>query len=133
MSIDSVGNFLTIIRNGILVTKSFVFVPYSKMNLAIAEILKNEGYIKDVTVVNDEENEVKRRIKVFLKYVDGESVIREITRISKPGRRRYIKEGSIKPVIGNLGISILTTNKGVMSNRDAQKYSVGGELICTVW
>lgn len=131
MSIDTIGNFLTIIRNGLLVTKASVFAPYSKMNMAIAQILKEEGFIRDVTLV--EQDTVKKEIKISLKYVDGESVIREITRISKPSRRQYVKENNIKPIIGNLGISILTTNQGVISNKDAQRLSVGGEVICTVW
>jgi len=131
MSIDSIGNFLTIIRNGILVSKPFVLAPYAKMRQAIAEILKDEGFIRDFVIITDETG--KKTIKVLFKYVDGESVIHEITRISKPSRRFYTGSQAIKPVISGLGLSILTTNKGVISHKKAETLCVGGEVICTVW
>lgn len=130
MAIDTIGDFLTIIRNGVAVSKRSVVAPYSRLKFEIANILKNEGFIKDVIV---EEDNNHKQIKVFLKYVDGESVIHEITRISKPSRRVYESSINIKPIIGGLGISILTTNKGALTNRDARKIGVGGEIICTVW
>lgn len=129
MSVDSIANFLTIIRNGILVSKRSVITPYSKINFEIAGILKEEGFIDDFFVV---ENKFKQ-LKILLKYVDGESAIHEITRISKPGRRTYEGVSQLKPVIGGLGISILTTNKGLMTNKKAKQLSLGGEVICTVW
>ena len=131
MSIDSIGNFLTIIRNGILVSKPFVVVPYAKMRQSIAQILKDEGFIRDFAVVADDAS--KKQIKVLFKYVDGESVIHEITRISKPSRRSYTGSNEIKPVINGLGLSILTTSKGVVSHKKAVELGVGGEVICTVW
>ena len=131
MSVDTIGDFLTIIRNGLMVSKPFVVIPYSKMKFEIAKILKEEGFIKDCTVL--EGDSVKKAIKVFLKYVDNESVIHEITRISKPGRRCYSGSTTVKPVIGGLGVSILSTNRGIMSNRKAKELNVGGEVICTVW
>ncbi len=97
MSIDVIGDFLTIIRNGFMSSKSFVIAPFSGMNLEIAQILKAEGFIKDSAVT---EQDGKRYIKVFLKYVDGESVIHEIKRVSRPGRRDYKGAQGIKPVIG---------------------------------
>ncbi len=130
MSIDAIGNFLTIVRNGIMASKSFVLAPYSGMRLAIAKILKEEGFIRDFLVI-DQDN--RKAIKVVLKYVDGESVIHELTRCSTPGRRQYVNVGAIKPVIGGLGISILTTNRGVISDRKAKELAVGGEILCTVW
>lgn len=130
MSIDSIGDFLTIIRNGLFVAKPFVETSYSKMRFAIAEILKDEGFIRDVEV-RDEDG--KKVLKVVCKYFGNESVIHEIKRISTPGCRRYAGVDEIKPVIGNLGISILTTNQGVMSHKQAKKLGVGGEIICTVW
>lgn len=132
MSIDAVGNFLTIIRNGLMVSKPFVVAPHSKMNVSIAEILKDEGFIKSFVVLEGE-NSAQRNIKLFLKYVDGESVIHEITRMSKPSRRKYAGVRYFKPVIGGLGISILTTNKGILTNKKAKEFQVGGEVICTVW
>lgn len=131
MSIDVIGNFLTIIRNGLMASKPFVQAPHSKMSLAIAQTLKEEGFIRNFEVADVDT--VKKTIKIFLKYVGGESVIHEITRISTPGRRRYIGNGSIKPVIGGLGISILTTNKGIITNKKARELGVGGEVLCTVW
>jgi small subunit ribosomal protein S8 len=131
MSIDSIGNFLTNIRNAVMVSKTSVVSPYSKMNDGIAAILKDEGFIRDFTVTADETG--KKSLKVFLKYVDGESVIHEITRVSKPSRRYYTDATSIKPVIGGLGVSVLTTNKGIVSNKKAEDLGIGGEVICTVW
>lgn len=136
MSIDSIGDFLTIIRNGILRGKAFVVAPYSVLKRDIAQTLKNEGFIRDFAIVN--ELEVKKQIKIYIKYVDGESVIHEIKRISTPGCRQYAQIRSqghhkIKPVIGGLGVSILTTNKGVLSHKQAKAMGVGGEVICTVW
>lgn len=114
-----------------MVSKPFVIAPYSKMQHEIAQILKKEGFIRDMNIVTDEAG--KKSLKVFLKYVDGESVIHEITRMSKPSRRLYAGSTRIKPVIGGLGLSILTTNKGIISHLDAQALGVGGEVICTVW
>lgn len=132
MSIDTVGNFLTIIRNGLLVSKPFVAAPHSKLNVSIAQILKDEGFIKNFNIVETEDN-AQRALKIFLKYVDGESVIHDIRRVSKPSRRKYAGIGNIRPVIGGLGISILTTNKGILTNKKAKELQVGGEVICTVW
>lgn len=131
MSIDSIGNFLTIIRNGIAVSKPFVVLPYAKMRQAIAEILKEEGFIRDTAVLADDTG--KKSLKIFLKYVEGESVIHELTRISKPSRRFYAGSNGIKPVISGLGLSIITTSKGVISHKKAEAMNVGGEVICTVW
>ena len=131
MSIDAIGNFLTIIRNGLMVSKPFVVAPYSKMNEAIAQILKNEGFIRSVAVTQEDEH--RKQLKLFLKYVDGESVIHELSRVSKPSLRKYAGAQSVKPVIGGLGISILTTNKGIITNKQAKELGVGGEIICTVW
>jgi len=130
MSIDYIGDFLTIIRNSVLLSKPFVYASHSNMRLAVALILKDEGFIRDVFV---EEEEGRKYLKVLLKYVEGESVIHEIKRISTPGSRKYVKKDAIKPVIGGLGISILTTGRGIVSHKQAKEYGVGGEIICTVW
>jgi small subunit ribosomal protein S8 len=131
MSADVIGDFLTIIRNGIMASRPFVIASYSKIKRELAYILKNEGFIKDFVIIEDDP--IKKKIQVFLKYVDGESVIHEITRISTPGRRSYSKVKNIKPVIGGLGVSILSTNRGLVTNRQAKESDVGGEVICTVW
>ena len=131
MSIDTIGNLLTIIRNGLMASKASVTVESSKMNLALVQVLKNEGFIRDFVQENDESGRAK--IKVYLKYVDGESVIHEITRVSKPSLRKYAGHKTIRPVIGGLGISILTTSKGIITNKKAKELGVGGEVICIVW
>ena len=130
MSIDVIGDFLTIIRNGLMSSKLFIVAPYSNIKAEIADILKNEGFIKDFAITDEDG---KKTIKIFLKYVDGESVIHELTRISTPGRRSYKGATNIKPVIGGLGLSILTTSKGIISHKKAKELGVGGEVICTVW
>jgi len=131
MSVDTISNFLTNIRNALMVSKPFVTVPYTKMNHAIGRILLDEGFVKDVAVLDDESS--FQKIKLTLKYVDGESVIHEISRVSVPGRRVYAGSTSVKPVIGGLGISILSTNRGVLTNKMAKELGVGGEILCTVW
>src|SRR5438552_14821690 len=103
MSVDSIGNFLTIIRNGLMSSKSFVIAPYSVMNTNIGTILKDEGFIRDSAIVEEEAG--KKFLKITLKYVNGESVIHEIRRVSTPGRRHYAGAANLKPVIGGLGIS----------------------------
>jgi small subunit ribosomal protein S8 len=130
MSIDTVGNFLTIIRNGVQISKPFVMVPQSKMNKAIADILLTEGFIRFAQEVEQDD---KKALKIGLKYVGGESAIHELKRVSKLSRRSYSGVSEIKPVIGGLGISILTTNRGVITQKNAKKLGVGGEVICTVW
>jgi len=132
MSVDSIADFITIIRNGVMVSKSFVTAPYSKMRHEIAQILKNEGFIHGFVIINTD-SDAKKMLRVDLKYVDGESVIHKIDRVSTPGRRVYTGSQKIKPVIGQLGISILTTSRGVIAHQKAEKLSVGGEVICTVW
>lgn len=128
---DSIANFLTIIRNGALASKPFVTAPYSNQKAAVADILLREGFIKTVQKIQGEDGHLA--LKVVLKYVDGESVIHEIDRISKSSRRVYTGVDSIRPVIGGLGVSILSTNKGIVSHKQAKKLRVGGEVMCTVW
>jgi len=131
MSVDSIGDFLTIIRNGILASKPFVQLPHSVMRHSIAQILKDEGFVRDVVVSDQEAG--KRTLKVVLKYFGGESVIHEITRVSTPGRRHYAGVQGVKPVIGGLGLSIISTSQGIVSHKKAARFGVGGEVICTVW
>ncbi len=130
MSIDAIGNFLTIIRNGMMVRKRVVTAPHSMMKQRIADVLKQEGYIKDFAV---EADGAKRTITLFLKYVSGESVIHEITRVSKPSRRYFERKNNMTSVVGGLGISILTTNQGILTDKKAREMNVGGEVICHVW
>lgn len=131
MSIDSIGDFLTIIRNGRMVSKPSVVAPYSRVKHAIAEILKGEGFIRGFEILENASG--KKTLKIALKYVNGESVIHEITRESTPGLRVYAGAKSIEPVIGGLGLSIITTSRGLLSHKKAKELGVGGEVICTVW
>ena len=133
MSIDAIGNFLTITRNRIMASRPSAVAPHSKMNEEIARVLKQEGFIKDFQI--DSSDPVKKQLTITLKYVGGESVIHEIKRVSTPGKRTYSKVKNIKPVIGGFGISILTTNRGIMTDKQAKDSStkIGGEVICTVW
>lgn len=131
MSVDTIGDFLTIIRNGVMAFKRKLKAPYSNIKNEIATILKDEGFIKDFLVETGEDGH--KYLLISLKYFKGESVIHEIKRVSTPGRRIYNGVTKFKPVIDGLGISIITTNKGVISNKKARQLNVGGEIICTVW
>jgi small subunit ribosomal protein S8 len=130
MSRDTIGDFLTIIRNGLMARKRSIVDQSSKEKTGIARVLKEEGFIKDFEMV---ELDGKPFIKIIFKYVNGESVIHEIKRISRPGRRHYESLCSLTSVIGGLGVSILTTNAGIIADKQARKKSVGGEVICHVW
>jgi small subunit ribosomal protein S8 len=132
MQTDPIGDFLTRIRNAVAAKHQRVDVPVSRIKTEIARILKEEGYISTFKLV--EENKSRRVLRVFLKYTpDRRSVITGIRRISRPGARRYAGSAEIRPVVGGLGISILTTPKGLMSGRAARKSRVGGEVLCEVW
>lgn len=135
MSVDSISDFLTVIRNGLMVSKQFIVSPNSKEKDSIAQILKDEGFIQDFVVFEDGGF---KYVKVFLKYVNDERVIHEIKRVSTPGKRVYVAQKNIKPVKGGLGISILSTNLGMITDKKAKLLAekgtpVGGEVICTVW
>jgi small subunit ribosomal protein S8 len=130
MSIDFIGDFLTIVRNALMARKRRVETCSSKLRVAICEVLEKEGYVRSFSV---EDKDGMYRLIVDLKYVRGESVIHEIKRRSKPSRRCYEGVRNIKPTIGGLGIAILSTNAGVMTCVQAKKMRVGGEVICHVW
>jgi len=131
MSIDTMGDFLTAIRNAFRVSKRTVTTPSSLMRVGVAEVLKDEGFIRDFKVEDGERN--RKFLTIQLKYVDGESVIHKLTRISSPGRRHYENLRNMESVIGGLGISILSTNAGIITDKKAKKLSVGGEVLCHVW
>ena len=127
---DPIGDMFTRIRNGQLRSLSFVKIPASNFRLKILEVLKAEGYIKNI-LIEDEKN--KRNLKVDLKYYEGIPVIKEIKRISKPGRRVYSRANSIPRVMNGLGLAILSTPKGFMSDTESRKNNVGGEIICRIF
>jgi small subunit ribosomal protein S8 len=131
MLTDPIGDMLTRIRNAIMVKKKEVVVePASKLKMAILDVLKREGYIDGYKI---EGEGVKKKIIVYLKYYQGKPVIQVIERVSKPGRRIYVGVDEIPKVYNGLGIAILSTPKGVLSDREAKKLRVGGELICKVF
>jgi small subunit ribosomal protein S8 len=127
---DPVADFLARIRNAIRARHQKLDVPASKLKAEIARILKEEGYISNYKV---QEEEGKLVLRVYLKYGGTEAAIRDLERISRPGCRVYVGRDEIKRVQGGLGISILTTPKGVMTGRQARREGVGGELLCEVW
>lgn len=130
MSIDVIGDFLTVIRNGLAVGKKSVTVPHSSMKSNIAKVLKEEGFIKDF---KREDLDGKASLTVFLKYVKGEPVIHEIKRISKPSNRYFERSNKLTSVIGGLGVSIISTSSGIVTDRYARANALGGEVICHVW
>jgi len=128
---DPIADLLTRIRNGLAVGKRWVDAPASNIKKRIVYVLKEEHYIKDFIFIADGNKET---IRIFLKYDYKEQpVITKIERVSKPGCRVYVESKSIPRVLDGLGISILSTPKGVISNKAARKLNVGGELICNVW
>ena len=128
---DPIADFLTRIRNALSAKKRWVDIPSSNIKKRIALVLKEESYIEDFFFVN---SEGKEKIRVFLKYdFKGNPVIESIKRISRPGLRVYVGVGESPRVLDGLGISILSTSKGVLSNKTARKYGVGGEIICEVY
>ena len=132
MQTDPIADFLTSIRNGAAAKHQRVDVPASKLKSEIARILKEEGYISTFKTVD--ESKSHKVLRVFLKYTpDRRSVITGLKRISRPGQRNYVGAMDMKPVVGGLGISIVTTPKGLMTGRAAKKAKVGGELLCEVW
>ncbi len=128
---DPISDMLTRIRNAVLRRHEFVLVPMSKIKLEIARILREEGFIRNYKVVAVEK---KSALKIALKYIDEEeSVIAGLKRISTPGRRVYVGNDAIPAACGGLGVAILSTSKGVMTDKQSRKMKVGGELLCHVW
>jgi small subunit ribosomal protein S8 len=128
---DPVADMLTRIRNANIVRHETVEIPASKVKREIAEILKKEGFIRDAEYVEDSKQGI---IRLFLKYgSNNERVISGLKRISKPGLRVYTKSQEIPRVLGGLGIAIISTSKGVMTDKDARQSKAGGEVICYVW
>jgi small subunit ribosomal protein S8 len=131
MTTDPIADLLTRIRNATRAKHARLDLPSSKMKIEIARILKDEGYLANFKVV---EEKGKKTLRIFLRYTsDRRSVITDLKRVSKPGSRRYVGKADIRPVVGGLGISILSTPRGLMTGSAARKEAVGGELLCEVW
>src|SRR4030042_710145 len=128
---DPIADMLTRIRNATMARHEFTLLPWSKMNLTIAEILKEEGFIGDYEVLR---GKPVRMIKIYLRYMDKKKpTILGLRRISKPGLRVYVQRLEIPRIYGGLGIAILSTPKGVMTGQQAWRQRLGGELLCYVW
>jgi small subunit ribosomal protein S8 len=129
--VDPIGDLLTRIRNGLGARHSTVRLPHSRLKVRIAEILVKEGYLEDVEVVPDP---VQSELVITLKYVGGrDPVIKGIKRVSKPGLRVYRGRENLPHVQAGLGVSIVSTSKGVMTDKEARRHKVGGEVLCQVW
>jgi small subunit ribosomal protein S8 len=128
---DPLGDLLARIRNGQRAHKNMVQSPASKIRANVLEVLQREGYIRGYT--REEVRPGVAELKIELKYVDGEPVIREITRVSKPGRRIYSRIADLPRIYNGLGIAILSTPRGVMSDNEARAANVGGEVLCRVF
>ncbi len=147
MMTDPIADMLTRIRNGARIESPAVDMPHTTLKQSVAQVLKDEGFVLDFQVgamvltegrkvfqAPPEDKDPKKVLRVFLKYgPDGERVIRHINRASKPGCRLYRGHKELRPVLEGLGISVVSTNKGVMSDRQARAQRLGGELICQVW
>lgn len=131
MMTDPIADMLTRIRNAVSVERPIVEMPVSKVKKGVAEVLKKEGYIWDWEL---EDGQPVGSLRIELKYgPSGEKVIRKIRRISKPGCRVYSRAKDLRPVLNGLGISIVSTSRGVMSDREARQQKIGGEVLCEVW
>lgn len=131
---DPIADMLTRIRNASAVNKPEVILPFSKIKMAIAEILKKHDYIKDVAKIEKATNGKSfDEIKMVLKYQGNRSAITNIKRISKPGRRVYVSKDKMPVVLNNLGIAIISTPQGLMTNKEARKSNLGGEVICEIY
>jgi small subunit ribosomal protein S8 len=128
---DFIADQLTVIRNAIMAGKKTVTVKRSNLFVGVLSIAKREGFIDNFKEI---ENEKQGEIKVYLKYADGEvPVMRKLVRISKPGRREFLKAKSVKEVLAGVGVAVLSTNKGIMTDKEAKEQGIGGEVICHLW
>jgi small subunit ribosomal protein S8 len=131
MMTDPIADMLTRIRNAVRVERPHVDMPASKVKKGVAEVLKREGYIWDFKEVD---SQPVNQLRIELKYgPNGERVIRHVKRVSKPGRRVYGRAAELRPILNGLGISIISTSRGVISDREARQRNLGGEILCELW
>lgn len=127
---DPIADMLTRIRNAQSAGREMVELPSSKMKTEIVRILKREGYIRDFSIEGGD----KKTLRLYLKYIEGdEPAIRGLKRVSRPGLRNYTAQKEMPKVLGGMGIMVLSTSKGIMTDRDARKQNVGGEVLCSIW
>ncbi len=127
---DPIADLIIRIKNAFMANNKEVLVPYSKIKKSIADILMSEGYVESVEVI---EGKPFAQIKITLRYVGRIPAVTEVRRLSKPGRRLYTTANDIPRALGGYGITILSTSKGVMTDADARKQNIGGELLCQIW
>ncbi|MDI7275583.1 MAG: 30S ribosomal protein S8 [Anaerolineae bacterium] len=130
---DPIADMLTRLRNGMAVRRRYVQMPSSKVKVAIAQILKDEGYIEGFDVIKDKERP-QASLRIWLKYgEDRQPILTGLQRVSRPGRRVYTRKQSIPLVLSGIGISVLSTPKGIMTGRQARRLGLGGEVLCYFW
>jgi len=128
---DPIADMLTRMRNALTASYSTVDIPSSRLKVDIAKVLKSEGFIKNFKIIEDQKQGI---IRIFFKYDEkGDSIISGLKRMSKPGCRKYSKSDRIPQVLNGYGISILSTSQGMMTDRQARKMGIGGEIICSIW
>ena len=127
---DPISDFLTRIRNAAKAKKVRVDIPASKMKISLAEILKKQSFIRDYQVVEDNKQNI---ISIILRYTDGESAISGLKRVSTPGLRIYKNAKDLPRVLNGLGVAVISTSKGLLTDKDARLQSIGGEVVCYIW
>jgi len=131
MVTDPIADMLTRIRNAVMIKTEKVDIPASKMKVEIAKILKEEGFIKSYKILKDKKQGI---LRVTLKYtVDNERIVTGLKRVSKPGRRVYVGKDEVPKVMGGVGIAVVTTPRGILSDRECRREGVGGEVLCYIW
>ena len=128
--VDPIADYLTRVRNAFRAKKKYVEMPSSNMKVRISELLKENNFIKDFNVIEDDKQNL---LRIHLQYVEGQSSISGIERISKQGLRRFVGKDEMPRVLNGLGIAIISTSKGLLTNHQAKKEQVGGEVICHIW
>jgi len=128
--VDPISDMLTRIRNAQAVSHETVVIPFSKLKLNLAKILEKEGLVDKVSIQG---RKVKKVIEIKLKYKNGQSVIDNLKRVSKPGRRIYIRKDKLRPIRQGYGLAVISTSKGLMTNEEAKKKGLGGEVLCEIW
>lgn len=127
---DPIADFLTAIRNAVRAKKKYVEIPSSGMKVSIAEILKQNNYIRDFNVIEDDKQNI---VRIHLKYLNGVPSINGLKKISTPGLREYVNKDQIPRVLNGLGTAIISTSKGLLSDKQAKREEIGGEVVCYIW
>lgn len=127
---DPIADFLTRIRNAVKAKKKYVDIPSSKMKISLAEILKSQKFVKEYNIIEDNKQNI---LRVHLQYINGVSSISGLKKISTPGLKQYVDKEKIPRVVNGLGIAVLSTSKGLLTDKQAKKEAIGGEIICHVW